>query len=199
MVKERSLFEQVLYEAPEDDAPPDLQPAEDTAPDSPPDLSVDDTPTDNDTGGGPEASGPPDLEMDNEGEGEGEDVSYDDEDDTAEGTPQEDLGIDEKISNIMNMNLYQRYLTLLTNVGNQLSSVKNNSDALITLAPKSIDIITSLEKLDENIRLYIDNYFVKENYSKNLLFFNKCLNLLKLLNDTFDKNIRTGIRGMNNN
>jgi hypothetical protein len=196
MAEERSLFEQILYEAPEDEMPPDLEPVEDTTSDAPPDLSAEDIDAP-DMSGEPESGSPPDLEMD---DSIGDDnLAYDDEGEAPEEDTHADLGIDEKISNIMNMNLYQRYLTLLTNVGNQLSSVKNNSDALITLAPKSIDIITSLEKLDENIRLYIDNYFVRENYSKNLLFFNKCLNLLKLLNDTFDKNIRTGIKGMNNN
>jgi len=104
------------------------------------------------------------------------------------------LGLDEKISAIMNMNLYQRYLSLLNTIGGQLTMIKNNSDILHTLSADSLDIVESLKKLDENIRLYLKNSFLNENYSKNLLFFNKCLNLLKLLNDVFDSNVKKGIK-----
>ena len=45
------------------------------------------------------------------------------------------------------------------------------------------NLVEFVKRLDENIRLYLKNSFINENYSKNLLFFNKCLNLLKLLND----------------
>lgn len=103
------------------------------------------------------------------------------------------LGLDDKVSAIMNMNLYQRFLTLLNTIASQTSMVKDNSDILHTLSPEALNIIDSLKKLDENIRLYLKNTFLNENYSKNLLFFNKCINLLKILNDIFEKNINDGI------
>lgn len=94
----------------------------------------------------------------------------------------------------MNMQLYQRYLSLLNTITGQLTTVKNNSDVLYGISPDSLDIIEQLKKLDENVRLYIKNSFLHENYSKNLLFFNKCLNLLQLLNVEFDKVIQKGIK-----
>lgn len=127
-----------------------------------------------------------------------EDESFDDGDvDEQDGSNTDaDLGIDDKVSAIMNMNLYQRFISLLTSIGTQITSIKNNSDVLYTLSKDSVDIVQSLKNLDENIRLYLKNTFINENYSKNLLFFNKCLNLLKLLNDIFDKNVRKGINAM---
>lgn len=113
-----------------------------------------------------------------------------------DGNTDGDLGIDDKVSAIMNMNLYQRFISLLTSIGSQITSIKNNSDVLYTLSEDSVDIVDSLKKLDENIRLYLKNTFINENYSKNLLFFNKCLNLLKLLNDVFDEKVRKGINAM---
>ena len=74
--------------------------------------------------------------------------------------------------------------------------LKTNGDVLFTLSPESLDIVGSLKRLDENVRLYLKNTFLNENYSGNLLFFNKCLNLLKLLNDVFDRNVRKGIKEM---
>ena len=50
------------------------------------------------------------------------------------------------------------------------------------------------QQLDENIRLYLKDIFLNENYSKNLLFFNKCLNLLNILNKIFSQKIRKGIK-----
>ena len=108
----------------------------------------------------------------------------------------QNLGIDDKVSAIMNMNLYQRYLSLLNNIGNQLTMIKHNNDILYTLTDTIVDTTIALKKLDENIRLYLKNYFINENYSKNLLYFNKCLNLLKLLNDSFDANIKKSIKSI---
>lgn len=190
------FFSKYLFEAPEDDQAPDVAAANtsaapdvpDEAPpaddESPPDMAVDD-------GGSDEM--PPDISDDAGGEGEFDDSGF--EDDPGDGSEEtdKDLGLDEKISAIMNMNLYQRYLSLLNQIASQLSMMKNNTDILHTISPESIDIIDSLKKLDENIRLYIKNTFLNENYSKNLLFFNKCLNLLKLLNDVFDKNVKKGL------
>lgn len=125
-----------------------------------------------------------------------EDESFDDGGVDEQNDGNMDLGIDDKVSAIMNMNLYQRFISLLTSIGTQITSIKNNSDVLYTLSKDSVDIVQSLKNLDENIRLYLKNTFINENYSKNLLFFNKCLNLLKLLNDIFDKNVRKGINSM---
>lgn len=205
-----SLFDRVILEAPEDEGPPDI-PAEGTGPpDAPIETSADNTvPPDmtEEGGGAPDledgggGGSPPDMGMDdggNLGDGTEEDQGFGDET-PAEGEgqdPNQNLNFDEKISSIMNMNLYQRFLSLLNNIGGQLSMIKNNSDMLYTLSNDSLDIIESLKKLDENIRLYLGNYFLNENYSKNLLFFNKCLNLLKLLNNIFEKNIQKGIKSM---
>lgn len=189
------LFGKYLFEAPEDDQAPDVAAANisdppdvpDEAPstddESPPDMAddIDDGSDEN----------PPDISDD--AGGEFDDSGFEDNLGDENNQSDNNLGLDEKISSIMNMNLYQRYLSLLNQIANQLSMMKNNTDILHTISPESIDIIDSLKKLDENIRLYIKNSFLNENYSKNLLFFNKCLNLLKLLNDVFDKNVKKGL------
>ena len=187
------LFEKVMFEAPEDEPPPDIggiDETPDTTPpiDDPPDLSSepDDTPTET-----TEEDTPPELGGEEEIEDYGDESFEDDPEANIN-----NLGLDDKISAIMNMNLYQRYLTLLNNIGNQLSMLKNNNDILYTLSSDSLDIIGSLKKLDENIRLYLMNYFLDENYSSNLLFFNKCINLVKLLNEVFDNKINKGIKGL---
>lgn len=203
MEKEKSLFERIMFEAPGDDPPPDLQNAgtsTDAAPDLPPDLDSGTTPANSggdsgppDLGGDESGDQPPDIEGGDFGDEEGgfDDPSLEDGSD-----PNQDLELDEKISAIMNMNLYQRYLALINTIGSQIAMIKNNSDMLYTLSSESLDIVGALKKLDENIRLYTTNYFLNENYSRNLLFFNKCLNLLKLLNDIFDKNVQKGIKAM---
>lgn len=194
--KQLSLFERVIFEAP-GDPPPDM-PAGNTVADVPPDIPEDiqDNPPDisggDDTSGGSmEGEDPPDIGM---GDDQGEDSG--DFGDTSANDGEEQPELSEKISTVMNQNLYQRFLSLLNNIGSQLSAIKNNSDVLYTLSSESLDIIESLKKLDENVRLYLNNSFLRENYSKNLLFFNKCLNLLKLLNDIFEKNVKKGIRDM---
>lgn len=188
------FFNKYLFEAPEDDQAPDVAAANTSAapdvPDEAPPADDESPPDMVDDGGGSEEM-PPDISDD--AGGEFDDSGF--EDDPGDGSEETDknLGLDEKISAIMNMNLYQRYLSLLNQIASQLSMMKNNTDILHTISPESIDVIDSLKKLDENIRLYIKNTFLNENYSKNLLFFNKCLNLLKLLNDVFDTNIKKGL------
>lgn len=199
-----SMFEKFLYEAPGDD-PHDVQQATESPPDVPADAPAEsgdppDIPDDaGDVSDEPAAGdGPPDMQDD----GFGDDTGYDDtgggEEEGSEGGEENsnNLGLDEKISAIMNMNLYQRFLSLLNTIAGQLTMLKNNSDVLFSLSTDSLDTIDQLKKLDENIRLYLKNSFLNENYSKNLLFFNKCLNLLKLLNDVFDKNVKKGINAM---
>lgn len=196
-----NLFESFLFEAPGDD-PPDTQP--ETEPSAPPDVpdGAENDPGPPDISGAGEESDPPDGDLPPDMGDAGDfsdDESFDDmsgDEGPAEGEENKDLGIDEKISAIMNMQLFQRFITLLSTIGSQLSSIRNNSDILYTLSEDSVEFVEALKKLDENLRLYINNSFINENYSKNLLFFNKCLNLLKLLNDVFDKNVRKGINSM---
>jgi hypothetical protein len=197
--KELNIFERFLFEAPGDEVPPDMV---DNAPEVPEGAENDPAP--------PDLPDAPD--MDSGGEGISDDAPPDmpeefaDDEFTGDDQPMEEpedpnnklqnIGLDGKISAIMNQNLYQRYLALLNNIGGQLTMIKNNSDILYTLSSDSLSIIDSLKKLDENIRLYLKNYFINENYSKNLLFFNKCLNLLKLLNDVFDSDIKKGTKAI---
>ena len=187
------LFEQYLTEAPGDEdtspdvtGPPDMP--DDTTNDPPPDIPDDTTTDDTVDDDGP----PPDM---------GDDGSMDDYTDDTESNEGESeegsskkLGLDEKVSAIMNMNLYQRFMTMLTKITTQVGAMKNNMDVLHSISPEVIEVMESLNRLEENIRLYLKNNFTTENYSKNLLFFNKCLNLMKLLNDSFDKAIRKGIK-----
>lgn len=197
-MRELSMFEKFLYEAPGDD-PPDAPPA-DSPPDVPAEAPADSDPPDipDDAGADIADDGPPDMPPDGE-DGFGDEGGFGDEEvgNGGEGNENpEDLGLDDKVSAIMNMNLYQRFLSLMNTIGAQLTMLRNNGDVLYTLSSSSLDTVESLKKLDENIRLYLKNTFLNENYSKNLLFFNKCLNLLKLLNDVFDKNIKKGINSM---
>lgn len=213
MGDELSLFEQILFEAPGDDppdipaggaGPPDM-PDEPAAPDDtggPPDIADDaggDAPVEDDGGGdGGDPEAPPEMGGgDGDGSFDGGDEFGDTGDDQGDGE-QQDLGLDDKVSSIMNMQLYQRFLSLLNNVGSELSMCKINNDILYTLSPKCMEIVPALKKLDENIRIYLKNSFIHENYSKNLLFFNKCLNLLKLLNDVFDGDVRKGVNALDN-
>lgn len=194
---EKSLFERFLFEAPGDETPPDVAAAQGNPPDMPDDNAPTEDMTEPPDMGGDDASaddGPPDM-------GDDQDMGFGDEDQaeddgTLEGDIDQDqnLGLDDKVSAIMNAGLYQRYLTLISNIASQQQMIKNNMDIIYSVSPDSLDIVKSLNTLDENIRLYLKNYFQTENYSKNLLFFNKCLNLLKLLNDSFDKAIRKGIK-----
>ena len=107
---------------------------------------------------------------------------------------QTNMQLSEKISAIMNQKLYQRFLSLLNKVQTQLTAVKKNSDILFVLSDKMIDTLKILERLDENIHLYLKHKFTNTDFSDNLLFFNKCLNLLQLANIMFDKNIHKGIK-----
>lgn len=190
-----NMFERSLLEASGDD-PPDVPADQPEEPAGPPDMPADipDDPPDMGDGDGAMDDGPPDMASDFEDDSGFEDDPGQGEEGSEEGTA--NVGLDEKISSIMNMNLYQRFLSLLNTISSQLTMMKNNGDVLYTLSEKSLDTIGSLEKLEENIRLYLKNYFLNENYSKNLLFFNKCLNLLKLLTDQFNEYIKKGINAM---
>lgn len=205
MADSLSLFERYLTEAPGD--PPDMGNFNNSVPDMPADASTQEGPPDmgnmdgglgDDMGGMPDLGGFDDggfdMGMDGMGMDDGSGLMDPNQQQQQQQQQEEPLQLDDKVNAIMNQQLYQRYLALLNTIGGQLTMMRNNSDVLHTLSPESIDGIESLKKLDENVRLYIRNTFMHEGYSKNLLFFNKCLNLLKLLNNVFDENIRKGIR-----
>lgn len=184
------LFQQSLFlEAPGDEgeASTDAQPTDPPADDAPPDIPDDvGTESDNDA--------PPDMTDEDPSDAGLGDTGFDDGQQQEEEDPNKTMKLDAKVSTVMNVNLYQRYLTLLNTINTQLSMIKNNGDMIYTLSDQTSSIIASLKKLDENVRLYMSNIFLEENYSRNLLFFNKCLNLLKLLNDSFDASIQKGIK-----
>lgn len=184
------IFMKYLTEAPgDDDAPPEIPEDDGGADEAPPgmddagadgaDMGADDTPPD--MMGGEDESG-----FGDEG-GEGEE------------NPEEQMDFDEKISAILNQKLYSKFIAMLNTITSEINSLKDNSDILRSISPNINDRAEQLRKLEENINLYLKNYFMKENYSKNLLFFNKCLNLLKLLNDSFDKDVKKGIKTVDNN
>lgn len=192
------FFKQFLYEAPGDD-PPDIDAPEPAGGDPPPDIGGDDAPADagppdlDDGGDAGTDDAPPDLGDDGGFDAGGDDFGGDDGDGE---NPEEEMMLDDKISAIMNMHLYQRFLELLSTLNNQISSVKNNADVLYSVAPDSTEYQQQLTKLDDNIHAYLDHYFTRNDYSKNLLFFNKCLNLLALLNQSFDDAVKKGIKSM---
>lgn len=206
------IFSKYLTEAPGDEppAPPDTDTGGD---DSPPELPVEDAPGDDmppDLGGDENFGDdmgdmPPEMGGGDMGgevmPGEEELAGYGDENTGEEGeeeNPYANMGLDEKISNILNLNLYQRFLSLLNTLTSEITSLKDNNDMIQSLNEEALNIVEKLRKLEENVNLYLKNYFMNENYSKNLLFFNKCLNLLKLLNDSFSEMINKGIKASNN-
>ena len=166
-------------------APPaDAPPADDGPPDMPTDLGGGD-----DMGGGTDDM-PPGMDD----FGGGDDSSGDTSSGGGEEGNKKEPTFAEKISNILNSKLYQRFISLLNRIENQLLSIKNNFDIFNIICSESTDHIDILKKLSENIRLYINEYFINESYSKNLLFFNKCLNLYKLTNDELIKVVKHGIK-----
>lgn len=200
MGDELNLFQRFMFEAPGDDgpeaAPPDETQSDTTEPpvdapvdasnDGPPDVSSE-PPSVDDIG---DDGTPPDM-----GDGGFEDDFSDEtfEDDSG-GDESQPSKLDDKLSAIMNVTLYQTFLSLIGDINEQLSTIKNNTDMFYTLSGESLDIVPDLKKLDENIRLYLKNTFIHERYEKNLLFFNKCMNLYKLLGDKFNTNISNGIK-----
>lgn len=194
-----NIFLKYLKEAEGDENPSDDVNVSDDTSSDPPDMP-DNTDDPNDAPDMPDdTDAPPDMPDDTEMVDDSTDFESDDQisDDMsgdANSVDNNNLGLDEKISSIMNMNLYQQYLALLNNISSEISMIKNNSDILSSINPESINSIDSLRKLDENIRIYIKNNYINENYSKNLLFFNKCLNLLKLINDSFNDDINNHLK-----
>lgn len=196
-------FYRWMFEA--DDAPPDINLGSDQADDSPPpDISddssneqgSDDMPPDlnmNDTSGDFDDTSFGDEGMDDAGFGEdesgGEDASNNQEDNP------DNMNLPEKVSAIMNNQLYQRYLSMLNSVGTQISQMTDNGDVLFSLMKDGYsELLNKFKKLDENIKLWMKNNFINSDYSKNLLFFNMCLNLQSLLNESFNKKIKKGVK-----
>ena len=193
MAGELEFFKQYLTEAPEDESPPDTAQEEAPPDDSfdmgdPPDLPSDD-------GGGDINEAPPDLGGGDDGGfgdfGSDDDTGSEDDGNDQGGNPME---LDEKISAILNHQLYQKSINLLGSIKSKISEIKDNSDVLYTIAPECTKVINKLQSLEENLRLYLKNKFVNEDYGKNRLFFNECLNLLALLSDIFDNIIKKGIK-----
>lgn len=176
-----NIFDQLVFrEAPGDEPEP-----ADSTDTGPPDLPADDS------GGAPPIEGdePPDIpEIDDfDPDNPGSEMADDGTD--GDGAP---LEISEKISVVMNYQLYQRFLTLSNTVANQLSTIRSNNDLIHSVSPKALAVIEPLGKLGDNIRLYLTNNFLDNNYSRNLLFYNKCLNLMKLLEDIFARELGRG-------
>ena len=151
-----------------------------------PDIGMTDPPEEAGTGP-PDIDAPPDVTAPDFGAGDNMDDPMASENEEPQEEP---LQVSEKISLAMNASLYQRFLTLLNTVNNQISSIKGNNDIIYAISPTSLDTIEPLTKLAENISLYLANSFLDCNYSKNRLFYNKCINLLKLLDNIFTKELR---------
>ena len=190
------LFERFLFEAPEDD-PPDM--TDSTPPDIPDDMGSDDAPPDIDDGGdvgmddAPPDMGEEESFTDDDG-GFGDDMGDDEGDENSGDENSANMGLDDKISAVMNAKLYNQFLSLLSRITTQITSMNNNADVLFVISPDTLDTSKSLKQLDENIRDYLKHEFPNANYSKNLLFFNKCMNLLRLITDAFNKTIQKGIK-----
>ncbi len=204
MAGEIDFFKQFLYEAPGDDPPPDMIQQDNGGSSPPPDIPEDNSQefnmNDSDPPDLPEQSNntddmyqdPPDMD-----DSDFNNDEFMDMDDDNGSNKTEDLGLDKKISAVMNQELYQRYLSLLGNVTSQISQMKDNSDILYSITTECTNIIDRLSNLESSIKLYLKNNFINENYSKNLLFFNKCLNLLNLINEIFDNETKKGIKDVN--
>ena len=175
-----------LFEAPGDEdeatteAPEETPPADDNPPDMGDDVAADE-PMDDEGG----LDGPPDI-----GDDFGDEDSFTD--DTGEDT--QNLTIDEKISSILNVNLYKNYLSLLSDIGTQLNTIKNNIDIFQAISDKTEETVTAIKNLDKNLRTYMMDTFQDERYENNMLFYNKCKALYKLLNEKFEKDIRKSIK-----
>lgn len=199
MTEEEKLFRKFFFEAPgddddaggTDDATPDTP--EDVSADAPNDTSIDNNTTSDDLGGNDDiddTTGGDDAPPDIDDDGSDDDTGYDDSEEIAK----ENMHLNDKTSAILNVRLYQSFLNLITDISSHLTILEDNRDIFNSLSKDSTDIIPALKKLDDNIRIYLSDTFANERYEKNLLFFNKCLNLFKLLDDKFSDQISKGIK-----
>ena len=147
---------------------------------------------------------PPDMDMGgmdmSMGDGGGDDMGFgDDQQQQQNGDlPNENLAINDKVSLLMNVNLYNHYLSLRDKLKGELSSINNNKDILYSISKDIPGIVSDLNKLENNVSTYMRNLFSNESYSKNLLFFNKCVNLYKLIIDEFNDLTKKGIKDVEN-
>jgi hypothetical protein len=198
-----NLFEQYLFEAPGDEAP-DANMGTDNSQTNTPDTAsnspspnnedppaIDGTPDDTDMGGD---DGPPDMGGDDFGTDDfGTDDASEADNSGDEASQSKIQGLDGKVSAIMNHTLYKRFLVLLSQIASQQTSIRNNSDILYSITADTAGIVKTLAKLEENIRIYLRDSYINMNYTRNLLFFNKCINLLNLTNQSFDQIIRSNL------
>lgn len=191
-----NLFEKYLVEAPGDENTPDTDTGPPDLPDEPNNSEdMDNNPPDLGDEGQEDISNdfndePPDLGGD-DGTEDFNDDSFGDEEVQ---DPNQNMQLDEKIRAIMNENLYSSYLKLLNEISGQLANIRANNDIFRTLYDDSDDIVGELSRLEENMRVYINKKYINQDFGANRLFYDKCLNLLKILNTIFDKKIRKGIK-----
>jgi len=179
-----------LFEAPGDeDEPTTDAPAEDAPTDeAPPDMNTtDEGGTDVDVTDDPGDNGPPDIDMGND--------DFDSDFSSDEGST-ENISVPEKISAILNVNLYKNFMKLISDIGTQLNTIKHNIDMFNALTPTTSDTVDQFHKLDENVRLYMTTKFRDERYENNQLFYDKCKTLYQFLNEKFGKEINKGIKNI---
>ena len=175
-----------LFEAPGDEEEQTTEePAEDTAGDPPAIEDENPAATPTDTDEGIDISDPPDLTED--------DMPGDDSFTDVDTPDLNNLSIDEKISSILNVNLYKNYMQLLSDIGTQLNTIKNNIDIFQALNKDTNNTVKAIRDLDSNLRDYMVNTFKDERYENNLLFYNKCKALYQMLNEKFEKDIHKAV------
>lgn len=197
MISDENVFLKVMFEAPEDEGGDDM----------PPDISGDDFAAD-DSAGEPNADtsdDPPDITGDDfspddsfsdaDGTTDGGDESSGEEKETEDSAPK---GLDDKVSAILNSGLYKKNLALLSELTLKRNTIKDNIDVIRTLDPDAMEITEQLQRLEDNIREYNDHTFLNENYSKNRLFYDKCLNLYNLLCQRFKDQMAKAIKKVGN-
>lgn len=180
-----NLFYRILMEAPEDEGnPPEISDDVGAIDDAPPDADNTATPVE----------APPDIGGDDFGSNDMEsdmDLGGNEEEKPSEDEPQ---GLDNKVSAVLNSGLYKKTLTLLSEITKKKETIKDNIDIIRTLDPDSVIIQEQLERLEDNIRDYNEHHFLSENYSKNLLFYTKCLNLYNQIVLQFSEKINKAIK-----
>lgn len=186
---EKSIFWRLMTEAEGDD---------DTA-DDPPDMTEDDAPADDDSsldgGDDMDDEDPPDIGGGDDG-GYGGDDGFGDTGGGGDGgnKKEEITGLSDKVSTVLNERLYKQVLALLSQITIKKEMVRDNIDMIRTIDPDATDITEDLTRLEDNIREYSDHTFLDENYSKNMLFYTKCLNLFNLLCARFSERLSKGIK-----
>lgn len=97
---------------------------------------------------------------------------------------------DKKISDTLNRNLYQHYISLKKTINQELTMTEDNLDFIDPEVLKDTNLVEILKKLSSNMDLYLMNNFLNNDYSKNVFFYNKCLNMVNLVNIEFSKALK---------